>query len=62
METLNSKEKMQKVIVSFRAKAIMEFPISQDISNLTKEEMQELIKNIYNFIEIKVESCKELKF
>lgn len=60
METLDNKEEMQKVIISFKARALMEFPISQDISNLTKEELAELLQNVYEFLEITVEKCQKL--
>ena len=60
METLNDKKEMQKVIISFKARALMEFPISQDISNLTKEELAELLQNVYEFLEITVEKCQKL--
>ena len=60
METLDNKQEMQKVIISFKARALMEFPISQDISNLTKEELAELLQNVYEFLEITVEKCQKL--
>ena len=60
METLDNKQEMQKVIISFKARALMEFPISQDISNLSKEELAELLQNVYEFLEITVEKCQKL--
>lgn len=61
MELLDKKsEDTQKVMLTFKAKAILDFPISQDISNLSKEDLVELLTNVYDLIEIKVENFKKL--
>lgn len=61
MEMLDKKEEeVQKVMLTFKAKAILNFPISQDISNLSKEDLVELLTNVYDLIEIKVEKFVKL--
>ena len=61
MELLNKdNEPTQKVLLSFRAKAVLDFPIDQDLSNLSKEDLVELLTNVYDLVEIKVESFVKL--
>ena len=61
MNLINKKEEQtQKVMLSFKAKAILDFPIDQDLSNLTKEDLIELLTNVYDLIEIKVENFVKL--
>lgn len=61
MELLDKKEEpMQKVMLTFKAKAILDFPMSQDLSNLSKEDLVELLTNVYDLVEIKVENFVKL--
>lgn len=61
MELLDKKkEEVQKVMLTFKAKAVLDFPIDQDLSNLTKEDLVQLLTNIYDLIEINVESYVKL--
>lgn len=62
MDLMNDTKAMQRIIVSFKAKCIMDFPIDQDISNLSKEELQELLKQVYDFLEIEVLKTQVIKF